>query len=66
MSTAEHGLPDTVDVGPLTFHLRKFQTGPGHDWLRMRSNGVKAANAEVNMLVDEIVRLRERIGETDG
>jgi hypothetical protein len=57
-------LPSEVVVGQMTYTLRKFQSGPGHDWLRKTPGGPgthRSANAEVNQLVDEIVRLRALI-----
>lgn len=51
-------MADQVKIGDITYKLRQFQSGPGHDWLRMGPNGHRSANAEVNRLVDEIVRLR--------
>jgi len=62
------GEPGDVVVGSMTYSLRKFQSGPGHDWLRKTPGFHKhrSANAEVNQLVDEIVRLRARVEELEG
>lgn len=56
-------LPAQVEVAGTTYTLRKFQSSPGHDWLRGTSDvGThRSANAEVNRLVDEIVALRARL-----
>lgn len=57
-------LPSVVVVGNTEYQLRQFQGGPGHDWLRMGPHGHRSANAEVNALVDEIVRLNKVVDET--
>jgi len=60
-------LPPRIVIGNTTYSLRKFQSGPGHDWLR-RAQGPdrpRSANAEVNALVDEIIRLRDVIAAAE-
>lgn len=49
---------EEIVVGDTTYTKRKFQSGPGHDWLRPGPNGHRSASAEVNRLIDEIARLR--------